>query len=777
MQPPASSLPPRPGSFGPGAAVQVMSPPRPPVVVEGSSLHTGNYSFNGNVQPRQTDQSHRTNARPDGTQEMGSMTSAPAFIQSISQPAHPNPSPNMPMWMPTAPTFQVPIGLPRTPSLPGTPGISSSVPSPSTSTASSVDSTAHLQTFMPNAPVFSNPQIQHNTVAMYPSMCPQSASPGPWLQPQQISGFARPSFSPYAAVVSGPYPMSSHGMPPVSVSFPDIQPPGVSPAVSAVGAPTASFAAGGQSSVGSGLPPGIDNNARNAETKDIASTKEKLDAWTAHKTDMGTVYYFNALTGESTYEKPSGFIWESDKAAVQLTPVSWEKLTGTDWTLVTTNNAKKYYYNATTQLSCWQVPSELVELRKKQDADALKAQSVPVLVPNSVAVTEKGTCPVSLSTPAANTGGRDAAAVRPSSASVSSSALDLIKKKLQDSGIPDSTSQGPALSGTVALELNGLKPIGSPINDLQMENIKDKCKDTNGDGDMSNSSSSSEDEDGGPTKEECILQFKEMLKERGVAPFSKWEKELPKIVFDPRFKSLEYSWKEPFVLLAISNHSARRALFEHYVRNRAEEERKEKRAAQKAALEGFKQLLEEAKEEIDHNTDYQTFKRRWGEDPRFQTLDRKDREMLLNERVLPLKRSAQEKAQAERAAAVSNFKSLLEDKGDITSSSRWSKVKDCLKGDPRYKSVRHDDREKLFNECVSQLKAAEEETIRKAKAKQDEEEKEKMKERERALRKRKEREEQEVERVRQKARRKEAIESYQALLVETIKDPQVLRCF
>lgn len=32
----------------------------------------------------------------------------------------------------------------------------------------------------------------------------------------------------------------------------------------------------------------------------------------------------------------------------------------------------------------------------------------------------------------------------------------------------------------------------------------------------------------------CELQ--EMLKERGVAPFSKWEKELPKIVFDPRFK-------------------------------------------------------------------------------------------------------------------------------------------------------------------------------------------------------------------------------------------------
>jgi len=74
-----------------------------------------------------------------------------------------------------------------------------------------------------------------------------------------------------------------------------------------------------------------------------------------------------------------------------------------------------------------------------------------------------------------------------------------------------------------------------------------------------------------------------MLKERGVAPFSKWEKELPKIVFDPRFK-------------AIPSHSTRRAIFDHYVRTRAEEERKEKRAAQKAAVEAYKELLEEASE-------------------------------------------------------------------------------------------------------------------------------------------------------------------------------------
>lgn len=32
-----------------------------------------------------------------------------------------------------------------------------------------------------------------------------------------------------------------------------------------------------------------------------------LDDWTAHKTEAGIIYYYNALTGESTYEKPSGF--------------------------------------------------------------------------------------------------------------------------------------------------------------------------------------------------------------------------------------------------------------------------------------------------------------------------------------------------------------------------------------------------------------------------------------------------------------------------------------
>ncbi|XP_075516449.1 pre-mRNA-processing protein 40C isoform X3 [Primulina tabacum] len=705
----------------------------------------------------------KVNVRADGAQEVNARASAPAFTLPASQLAYTNLSTstnqfisnnqnNSSMWMSPLPAFQAPTGMPRNPVTPGPPGIAPTFPSVPyiTSQPSAMNSNTFPRNFMPAAPVLPNPPIQHQTVT--PS--PQPAPPGLWLQSQQISGPVRSPFSPYADGIPGPYPIPNRAMTPLF----DVQPPGVFPLVSSIGGPTSSVASGGHStiaSVQSELPPGTDNSkhAGNDQTDHESSGKEHLDAWATHWTETGTKYYYNALTGESTYEKPNGFKGESDKATVQPIPVSWEKLAGTDWTLVTTNNGKKYYYNSTTKLSSWQIPNEVIELQKKQASDSLKAQSMSVTHTN--VVTEKGSGPVSLSTPAADSGGRESIALRPSNASGSSSALDLIKKKLQDPGTPDTTPMSAALSGAIPLELNGSKSIEATVKGPQNENSREKRKDANGNGDLSDTSSDSEDEDRGPSKEECVLQFKEMLKERGVAPFSKWEKELPKIVFDPRFK-------------AIPSHSARRTIFDHYVRTRAEEERKEKRAAQKAALDGFKQLLEEAKEDIDHNTNYHSCKRKWGEDARFQALDRKEKEILLNERVLPLKRAAYERARAERTAATSSFKSMLQDNSDITSSSRWSKVKDSLKSDPRYKSVNHEDREKLFNEYIMELKAAEEEIERKSRAKKDEEEK--LKERERALRKRKEREEQEVERVRLKARRKEAVESYQALLVETIKD-------
>ncbi|KAJ8562924.1 hypothetical protein K7X08_031376 [Anisodus acutangulus] len=758
LRPPLPLVSTRLSSFIPGTAAPASS------LLSGSNL-----SFSGSPQMVHTDQTMKRIRRGDVAQEMGAITSATFVMQSVSQAGHMSYSssatafPTSHMGSPNirmrhTPQFQV-QGVPRSPVTPRPPGLGPAIPSSSnvTATASPGGPSLHLRSNMPPVHVLANPPVQQQTYSPYLSLTPMAPShQGPWLQPPPVTTMLRPPFPSYPAGFAVPFPLSATSAPLSSVTSPDTRPPGVAPVAAPPGVPITASQSTHVSGLQPELPPGVDSSkhVNDADAKG-ASTSEQLETWTAHRTETGAIYYYNSLTGESTYEKPAGFRGEPGKVAAQPTPVSWEKLAGTDWALVATNDGQNYYYNTKTKLSSWQIPSEVTELKKNHDADALQAQSTST--PNVNESIEKGSAPISLSIPAASTGGRDATTLRPSIVP-GSSALDLVKKKLMDSGaLSVVSSPASTSSGVISSEVNGSKALESTITAPLKENSKEKSKEANDNGNMSESSSDSEDDESVPTKEDCIIQFKEMLKERGVAPFAKWEKELPKIVFDPRFK-------------AIPSYSARKTLFEHYVKTRADEERKEKRAAQKAALEGFKQLLEKAKEDINEDTDYQSFKKKWGHDPRFEPLDRKEREVLLNERVLQLRKAAQEKAHAVRAAVISQFKSMLREQGNITLNTRWSKVKDSLRNNPRYKSVKHEDREALFNEYLSQLKAAEQEVARIAKAKHDEEDK--LKERERALRKRKEREEQEVERVRLKARRKEAVESYQALLVEIIKDPQ-----
>lgn len=77
-----------------------------------------------------------------------------------------------------------------------------------------------------------------------------------------------------------------------------------------------------------------------------------------------------------------------------------------------------------------------------------------------------------------------------------------------------------------------------------------------------------------------IKLFKEMLTEKQVSAFSTWEKELHKIVFDSRY------------LLLTSKE--RKQVFEKYVKERAEEERREKKNKLREKKDAFRKLLSEA---------------------------------------------------------------------------------------------------------------------------------------------------------------------------------------
>merc|ERR1712002_752543 len=104
-----------------------------------------------------------------------------------------------------------------------------------------------------------------------------------------------------------------------------------------------------------------------------------------------------------------------------------------------------------------------------------------------------------------------------------------------------------------------------------------------------------------------MAQFKQLLEEKKISAFSTWEKELHKIVFDPRY------------LLLTSKE--RKQVFDKYVKERAEEERKERKAKAKEIKEKFKELMEDA--DLTSKSSFSDFSREHGKDSRFKALEKR----------------------------------------------------------------------------------------------------------------------------------------------------------
>ncbi|XP_033886682.3 transcription elongation regulator 1-like protein [Acipenser ruthenus] len=121
--------------------------------------------------------------------------------------------------------------------------------------------------------------------------------------------------------------------------------------------------------------------------------------------------------------------------------------------------------------------------------------------------------------------------------------------------------------------------------------------------------------------------FRDMLLERGVSAFSTWEKELHKIVFDPRYLLL--------------NSEERKQVFEQFVKTRIKEEYKEKKSKLQQAKEEFRKLLEESK--ITSRSTFKEFAEKYGRDQRFKKVQKKkDQEHFFNQFINSLKKRDKE---------------------------------------------------------------------------------------------------------------------------------------
>ncbi|KFV68727.1 Transcription elongation regulator 1, partial [Dryobates pubescens] len=484
-----------------------------------------------------------------------------------------------------------------------------------------------------------------------------------------------------------------------------------------------------------------------------------VSEWTEYKTADGKTYYYNNRTLESTWEKPQELkekekmeekikepikepteeplpmeteeeepkeepikelikeepkeeeMTEEEKAAQKAKPVATTPIPGTPWCVVWTGDERVFFYNPTTRLSMWDRPDDLIG---RADVDKI------------------------IQEPPHKKGMEEA-------------------KKLMRSFI-NTISKVLLQSVTVREEHESTED----ANEDEPIKIKKRKKDDNKD--IDSEKEAAMEAEIKAARERAIVplearmkQFKDMLLERRVSAFSTWEKELHKIVFDPRYLLL--------------NPKERKQVFDQYVKTRAEEERKEKKNKIMQAKEDFKKMMEEAK--INPRTTFSEFAAKHAKDSRFKAIEKmKDREALFNEFITAARKKEKEDSKTRGEKIKMDFFELLANH-HLDSQSRWSKVKDKVETDPRYKAVdSSSQREDLFKQYIEKIaknldSEKEKELERQARIEAS------LREREREVQKARSEQTKEIDREREQHKREEAIQNFKALLSDMVRSSDV----
>merc|ERR1712173_215474 len=321
-------------------------------------------------------------------------------------------------------------------------------------------------------------------------------------------------------------------------------------------------------------------------------------------------------------------------------PISSTPVPGTPWCVVWTGDHRSFFYNPTTKLSVWEKPAEMVGR-----SDVAKMLESP-------------------------------------------QCAEEFKKKQQMKQLPVLEDEPMAKK----MKVTEQQPVVQIIGNEEVMIIKDDTKKK-----VAPGKEAAIEAEVRAARERAVVpletrmkQFRDLLEEKQISAFSTWEKELHKIVFDPRY------------LLLTSKE--RKQVFDKYVRERAEEERKEKRAKAKERKEAFRAPCEEVG--VGGRTSWSEFSRENGKDERFKAIDKSgDRESLFNEYQMEVRKKEKEEKEEKRKQIKKDFKALLRETEGIDRHSYWSDIKKLIGEDDRYLAVESSgQREDWFTDYVLELK-------------------------------------------------------------------------
>jgi len=244
-------------------------------------------------------------------------------------------------------------------------------------------------------------------------------------------------------------------------------------------------------------------------------------------------------------------------------PVAINSVIGTPWCVVWTGDNRSFFYNAVSKESHWVMPEEL-----KDNPQVEKLLEEPPKPKG------KESAPPSEDPPARKKQKLEKTA----------------QAKKSDGIIINLSSSSTTLSATTTVEESQPKPAEkTEPTKYQKEKM---------------------------SLEERQTAFREMLLDREVSAFSTWDKELHKIVFDPRY-------------LLLSGRERKQA-YESFIKSRAEDERIEKRNKIKDNREMFKKLIDKAN--LSSRATFSDFAQKYGKDPKFKAIEKmREREHLFNE--------------------------------------------------------------------------------------------------------------------------------------------------
>lgn len=267
-----------------------------------------------------------------------------------------------------------------------------------------------------------------------------------------------------------------------------------------------------------------------------------------------------------------------------MKPVSTTAIPGTPWCVVWTDKNRVFYFNPSTKTSVWDRPAEL---RNREDVDKMVSKPIN---------------PIAQHAPHTDDDSSRHSFTSDKSSAPAEKKIKLDSNSCNDSSTTNQNAINPASSSACSVKIVK-KEVASEVE-------KDALKKRET-----------------ISIEERIETFRKMLEEKEVNPSSTFQRELSKIVFDPRY------------LLLTSKE--RREVFEQYCLERTEDERKKRREKMKKATAEFKTLLNEA--DLNSRSTYEEFHDRFSKDPRYRALDRtKDREILFDDHLAMLRRKERE---------------------------------------------------------------------------------------------------------------------------------------